>query len=107
MSTRGAEPDLLLHGATLLDASRAPARPGSDFPHTPKPEAVWIRGDRIVAVGSAAALRGRAGRTARRIDLGGGTLMPGFTDAHIHLVTWNRALGEPSLEEQSPEAIGR
>ena len=33
--------------------------------------------------------------------------MPGFTDAHIHLVTWNRALGEPSLEEQTPEAIGR
>ncbi|HET9252593.1 MAG TPA: amidohydrolase [Candidatus Eisenbacteria bacterium] len=107
MIRRAAEPDLVLIGATLLDASRAPARPGPGGRRSSGAEAVWIRGDRIVAVGAAGAIRAKAGRAARRIDLGGGTLTPGFTDAHIHLVTWNRALGEPSLEDQTPEAIER
>lgn len=107
MSPRAAEPDLVLVGATLLDASRAPARPGPGGRRDSGPEAVWIRGDRIAAIGAPAAIRARAGRAARRIDLGGGTLTPGFTDAHIHLVTWNRALGEPWLEDQTPEAIER
>ena len=97
--------DLLLHGATLLDAAIAsrPARPargrrGTDL-------AVWVRGDRILAVGPLAALKTRAGRGVRRLDLGGGTLLPGFTDSHIHLVTWIRALGEPWLRAQDIPSI--
>jgi predicted amidohydrolase YtcJ len=58
-------------------------------------------------VGPIWSLRARAGRGASRVDLGGGTLTPGFTDAHIHLVTWNRALEEPWLASQTPEAIER
>ena len=107
-AAKAAEPDLVLSGATLLDATRVPTRPGPDGGRRgAKPEAIWIRGERILAVGPVAAIRARAGRTACRVDLGGGTLMPGFTDAHIHLVTWNRALGEPWLTDQTPEAIER
>ena len=68
-------------------------------------EAVWVRGDRIVAVGPLAEIRVRAGRGVGRVDLGGGTLFPGFTDSHIHLVTWIRALREPWLGAQDPESI--
>jgi predicted amidohydrolase YtcJ len=107
LSTRAAEPDLVLHGASLLDASRVPPRPRSGSDRVRPHEAVWIRGGRIVAAGPAAAIRARAGRSVRRIDLGGGTLTPGFTDSHIHLVTWNRALEEPWLAAQSPEAVER
>lgn len=44
--------------------------------------ALAIRGDRIVAVGEAA--RAMLARGARRVDLGGRALYPGFIDAHSH-----------------------
>ena len=54
-------------------------------PGTPSPEAVLVDQDgRIAAVGPLAALD-RPG--VRRVDLAGGTLLPGFNDAHVH-VTW-------------------
>jgi predicted amidohydrolase YtcJ len=104
-------PDLLLFGATLLDARRASlvAKDGKRRSGKGKAipaEAVLVRGDRIAAIGPLRVIRGMAGRGVRRIDLGGGTLTPGFTDSHIHLVTWLRALGEPRLAGQEPEAIG-
>ena len=43
--------------------------------------AIVIRGERIVAVGSSQA----APATARVIDLGDATLLPGFIDSHVHL----------------------
>ena len=47
--------------------------------------AVAVRDGRIVAVGPSAELR-RIVRADRRIDAGGGTVMPGFVDPHTHLV---------------------
>ena len=47
--------------------------------------AVAVRDGRIVAVGPSAELR-RTVRADRRIDAGGGTVMPGFVDPHTHLV---------------------
>lgn len=47
-------------------------------------EALAIRGDRIVAVGSTAPIAASAGAATRRIDLGGRTVVPGFNDAHVH-----------------------
>jgi len=97
--------DLLLHGATLLDAAIA-SRPAMRSRGRRAPDmAVWVRGDRIAAVGPLSELRARAGRGTKRLDLGGGTLTPGFTDAHIHLVTWIRALGEPWLRAQDARSI--
>jgi predicted amidohydrolase YtcJ len=51
----------------------------------PQPEAVLVGDDgRIAAVGARADLAAHM-PTARRIDLGGATLLPGFNDAHIHV----------------------
>lgn len=47
--------------------------------------AVAVRGDRIVAVGSRARLE-RSARAARVVDAEGGVVLPGFVDAHTHLV---------------------
>jgi len=47
-------------------------------------EAVAIRGDRIIAVGSREAVERVAGSGAREIDLQGKFLMPGMIDAHAH-----------------------
>jgi predicted amidohydrolase YtcJ len=47
-------------------------------------QAVAIRGDRIVAVGTNAEVRALAGPRTQTIDLGGRTLTPGLLDAHNH-----------------------
>ncbi len=47
-------------------------------------QAVAIRGDRIVAVGTNQQINALAGPNTRRIDLRGRSLMPGFIDNHAH-----------------------
>jgi imidazolonepropionase-like amidohydrolase len=56
--------------------------------------AVVVTDDRIVAVGSAASVAVPAG--ARVIDLGDVTLLPGFIDAHTHII--GRTLGDPMAD---------
>jgi hypothetical protein len=51
----------------------------------PKAEAVAIKGDRIIFVGSNDEAQKYVGRNTRVIDLGGRTMVPGMTDAHHHL----------------------
>ena len=47
-------------------------------------QAVAVRGDRIVAVGSTADITRLAGPATRRIDLRGRAVLPGFIDNHAH-----------------------
>lgn len=49
-------------------------------------EALLIRGDRIVAAGSSSEIVRQAAPNARRIDLGGRTVIPGLIDSHIHAI---------------------
>jgi predicted amidohydrolase YtcJ len=49
-------------------------------------EALAIRGERILAVGSIAAIRQLTGKTTRVIDLGGRTVIPGLIDSHMHAI---------------------
>lgn len=51
----------------------------------PWAEALAIRDERIVAVGTTAEVRRLAGRGAREIALGGRVVIPGINDAHDHL----------------------
>jgi predicted amidohydrolase YtcJ len=48
-------------------------------------DALWVRGERLAAVGSRADVEAAAPADARRVDLGGLTVLPGFIDAHCHL----------------------
>ena len=73
----------------------------------PSAEAVAIRGERIIAVGTSAQIEKLAGAKTRRIDLQGRLVTPGFNDAHIHfgadLQGFNLQFKtmEPSWEETS------
>ncbi|GAB2476524.1 amidohydrolase [Streptosporangium sandarakinum] len=49
-------------------------------------EAVLVRGDRVAAVGAETDVARQAGPGCETVDLDGGLLTPGFTDAHIHPV---------------------
>src|SRR5438094_1561243 len=55
-------------------------------------QAVAIRGDRIVAVGTNQEMMRLAGPATKRIDLAGKAVMPGLIDNHMHLLragnTW-------------------
>ena len=97
----------LFHGGRILDAPRAVAaerrvRSGARERYD---EAVLVRGERIEAVGSHERLRGLAPRGVRVVNLQGGTLTPGFVDAHIHLLTWIRAVSDVWIERQTPEGL--
>jgi hypothetical protein len=113
MKRAGKRPEAgwLFHGGRILDARRAASPPkgrgagraGRAADHYQG--AVLVRGDRIVDVGPLDRLRRSAGKGIRAVNLRGGTLTPGFVDAHIHLLTWIRSVSDVWLERQSPEGL--
>ncbi|MBK8050100.1 MAG: amidohydrolase family protein [Anaerolineales bacterium] len=80
-------PDLILHNGQIytVDASM------------PWAEAIAIRKHRIVALGSNRDVLATAGSTTPCIDLGGRLVLPGFCDAHIHLLSYALGLHELRL----------
>ena len=80
---------IVLRAARLVD--------GTGAAPVAKPVVV-VAGDRIVAVGTSASVRIPAG--ARTIDLGDATLLPGFIDAHTHII--GRVLGDPERDDAVP-----
>jgi len=54
---------------------------------TPSAQAVAVCGDRISRVGSNEEVKAAADAKTRVIDAGGRLLLPGFNDAHVHLIS--------------------
>ena len=79
---------VVLKAAQIIDGTGgAPIKDG----------AIMITDDKISAVGPFAAMSYPAG--TRVIDLGSATLMPGFIDAHTHII--GRTLGDPDGQNAS------
>lgn len=90
---------LLIAGMALVaggGCSATPAEPPADlvvvngriYPaggDTAMHEALAVRGDRIVAVGTAASLAPLRGPQTRVVDAVGRAVVPGFNDTHLHL----------------------
>jgi predicted amidohydrolase YtcJ len=68
----------MMHATVVLHNGTIHAHEGLD--------AVVIGGDRILAVGRGEDLLPHIGEEAIRIDLSGRAVLPGFIDAHVHLV---------------------
>ena len=64
----------------------------------PQVGALLLRGERILALGSAEELRALAAPEAESIDLAGRCLLPGFHDSHVHLTQHGLGLGQVRLE---------
>ena len=75
LGTPLAPPDLILTGGKVFTADAA----------RPWAEAVAIRGERIIAVGTTAEVSRLAGRSTRQVALEGRVVVPGFNDAHDHV----------------------
>ena len=73
-SAPGGEADLLLVGGVVW----------TGWDEMPRAEAVAVRGDRIVAVGTATELERLRGRNTLVLDLDGRFVAPGFIDNHTH-----------------------
>jgi predicted amidohydrolase YtcJ len=74
-SAQAPDADLLLINGKVFTAD----------PAAPWVEAIAIRGERITAVGTTAAIRSRATATTRIVDAGGRVVIPGINDAHTHV----------------------
>jgi predicted amidohydrolase YtcJ len=89
-------PDLILVDGRIytLDAAR------------PWAEALAVRGDRIVAVGTSADMREVSGPSTRVIDLKGAFVSPGFNDGHVHVESTGALLtGANLLDVHEPKAF--
>ncbi|MEE4278735.1 MAG: amidohydrolase [Halieaceae bacterium] len=75
--------DSVVLGATVLTMDDA----------QPVAEAIAIRGDRILAVGSTEAVREFIGPDTLEIDASGKTVTPGFIDSHSHPLGAREAVG--------------
>jgi len=79
----------------------------------PRARAIALLGNRVLAVGSDAEIRVLLAPSGRAIDLGGRTVVPGFTDSHLHFMTYGLGLrqidlaGVPSLEEALARVAAR
>ncbi|HKS04997.1 MAG TPA: amidohydrolase family protein, partial [Gemmatimonadaceae bacterium] len=87
-NAQAAQTTTVIRAARLVDGSgAAPIANG----------VVVVRGERIVAAGPAASVTVPTG--ARVIDLGDATIMPGFIDAHTHII--GRALNDPRKDGEA------
>ena len=85
VSQLSAQQTTVLRAARMIDGSGAP---------TVSNAVVVVTGNRIVAAGPAASIAVPPG--SRVLDLGDVTLLPGFIDAHTHIV--GRTLGDPQAD---------
>ncbi len=65
----------------------------------PWAQAIAIRGEKIVAVGSAAEIARYRSATSKVIDAGGKLVLPGFTDCHIHFLDGSLSLQRIHLDD--------
>jgi len=67
-------------------------------------EALAIRGERIVAVGSDSDIANLQSKDTKVIDAKGHLVLPGFTDCHIHFIDGSFSLGRVNLEDAEDAA---
>ena len=66
----------------------------------PFAEAVAIKENKIVAVGSLAGIKKSVSANAELINLNGQYLLPGFVDSHIHAISGGRGLIKPNTMDK-------
>ena len=68
-------------------------------PQQPEAEALAIKGNRILKVGSNAEMKSATGSSTKVMDLEGALVLPGFTDAHTHFLDGGFSLSRVQLRE--------
>ena len=104
---------------TLVGCATSPRAPDAEAPATlaivnarvwtgnpsqPWAQAVAVRGERLVAVGSTAEVEKHLGGGTRLIDAQGKMLVPGFNDAHLHFIESGFRLSSVQLRDAKTPA---
>ena len=89
------QPDLVLTNARVLTMD----------PRHPTSQSVAVRGDRIVWAGSDAELPSLTSTGTKVIDCGGGTLIPGFHDAHIHILAYASTMDSVECSPRNASSV--
>ena len=89
-------PDLILHNANVLTLD----------PRLPRARAVAVRGERIAWVGSAKDVASIRSPGVHMIDCEGQTLVPGFIDAHAHVLAFAARLLAVNCGPREVSSIG-
>jgi len=109
----------MLIGAQLAQLCSAQKKPAADLiffnakvwtadKTLPSAQGVAVVGDRIVAVGTNADVEAWLGPQTKLIDAGGKLLLPGFNDAHVHLISGGIQLDSVNLKDaSSPQEFAR
>lgn len=79
----GHDSDLIITGARILTMD----------PQRPVAQAMAVRGERILAIGSDVGVRSLKGPRTELVDARGHTVVPGFIDAHSHPLFAEEAVG--------------
>jgi predicted amidohydrolase YtcJ len=66
-------------------------------PDQPKAEALAVKGNKILSVGSGSEIKKMIGDDTRVIDLKGAFVLPGFTDSHTHFIDGGFSLSSIQL----------
>ncbi len=67
-------------------------------PTLPSPEAVGVRNGQVAIVGTLSEVQEALGPTPKTINLAGNTLLPGFIDAHSHILWAAKTRGAPVVD---------
>jgi predicted amidohydrolase YtcJ len=90
----GCEPELIAVNGRIYTVDAA----------APWVEALAVCNGRIVQTGPTREIEPLAGKSTRRIDLAGRTVLPGFNDSHVHLIDGGTQLVEVNLRDaRTPE----
>jgi predicted amidohydrolase YtcJ len=85
---------VVLNGRVFTGAGREPA------------EAIAVRGNEILRVGSNREIKALAGAASKVVDARGGSVLPGFVDGHVHFVSGGLGMDRVNLlDAESLDAI--
>jgi predicted amidohydrolase YtcJ len=74
----------------------------------PQAEALAIRGDRIIAIGTDTEIAKWVGPQTKKIDAQGNSVLPGFIDAHVHFSSGGGEISSVQLRDAaSPQEFSR
>ncbi|MDZ7644998.1 MAG: amidohydrolase [Woeseiaceae bacterium] len=77
-------------------------------PQEPWAEALAVRGERILAVGTRAEIEHYIGADTRLLEASGGMVVPGFIDTHVHFATGGAGLASVQLRDAAtPDEFSR
>ncbi len=76
----------------------------TENPKQPEAEAIAVGDGKVMAVGDAAKVMKMAGPKTRVVDLHGRRVVPGFNDAHVHLIAGGMSLTAVQLRDAPTQA---